>query len=280
MQHNKLIDDLKEFKKTDWLVKEFYEEYCNLNNREDDGSFEELVDFSFTTLLKTSSDTITNTETITFNGFKVQKFKSKTKLVINEFEKLIELKGNNICQHFILRLKDVLKDFYKDPEFKEYVVELNTVIEKLNDDYLNFKNKNTKNNSFKYKDGAKYNRISKIFDWLKKEKLIDMQTDLLDFERVFQNKPIEKLIQWIGTTSDLKYFIQIINNSKFEFEDNGDEKWRVAVKCFSKTKKRSFEKIDSENLRTYKVTKTTKLKMNSLTVNEFVAKHLLTEKSK
>ena len=276
MQHNKLIDDLKEFKKTDWLVKEFYEEYCNLNNREDDGSFEELVDFSFTTLLKTSSDTITNTETITFNGFKVQKFKSKTKLVINEFEKLIELKGNNICQHFILRLKDVLKDFYKDPEFKEYVVELNTVIEKLNDDYLNFKNKNTKNNSFKYKDGAKYNRISKIFDWLKKEKLIDMQTDLLDFERVFQNKPIEKLIQWIGTTSDLKYFIQIINNSKFEFEDNGDEKWRVAVKCFSKTKKRSFEKIDSENLRTYKVTKTTKLKMNSLTVNEFVAKHLLT----
>lgn len=274
MQLDKLIDDLKEFKKTDWLVKEFYEEYCNLNNREDDGSFEELVDFSFTTLLKTSSDTITNTETITFNGFKVQKFKSKTKLVINEFEKLIELKGNNICQHFILRLKDVLKDFYKDPEFKEYVVELNTVIEKLNDDYLNFKNKNTKNNSFKYKDGAKYNRISKIFDWLKKEKLIDMQTDLLDFERVFQNKPIEKLIQWIGTTSDLKYFIQIINNSKFEFEDNGDEKWRIAVKCFSKTKKRSFEKIDSENLRTYKVTKTTKLKMNSLIVNEFVAKHL------
>jgi succinate dehydrogenase flavin-adding protein (antitoxin of CptAB toxin-antitoxin module) len=130
MQHNKLIDDLKEFKKTDWLVKEFYEEYCNLNNREDDGSFEELVDFSFTTLLKTSSDTITNTETITFNGFKLQKFKSKTKLVINEFEKLIELKGNNICQHFILRLKDVLKDFYKDPEFKEYVVELNTVIER------------------------------------------------------------------------------------------------------------------------------------------------------
>jgi hypothetical protein len=280
MQLNKLIDDLKEFKKTDWLVKEFYEEYCNLNNREDDGSFEELVDFSFTTLLKTSSDTITNTETITFNGYKLQKFKSKTKLVINEFEKLIELEGNNICQHFILRLKDVLKDFYKDPEFKEYVVELITVIEKLNDDYLNFKNKNTKNNSFKYKDGAKYNRISKIFDWLKKEKLIDMQTDLLDFERVFQNKPIEKLIQWIGTTSDLKYFIQIINNSKFEFEDNGDEKWRVAVKCFSKTKKRSFEKIDSENLRTYKVTKTTKLKMNSLIVNEFVAKHLLTEKSK
>ncbi|TDE46711.1 hypothetical protein E0I26_01105 [Flavobacterium rhamnosiphilum] len=280
MQLDKLIADLKEFKKQDYLVKEFYEEYCNLNNREDDGSFEELVDFSFTTLLKTSSDTITNTETITFNGFKLQKFKSKTKLVINEFEKLTELERNNICQHFILRLKEVLKDFYKDPEFKQYVVELNTVIEKLNDDYLNFKNKNTKNNSFKYIDGTKYNKISKIFDWLKKEKLIDMQTNPLDFERVFQNKPIEKLIQWIGTTSDLKYFIQIINNSKFEFEDNGDQKWRVAVKCFSKTKKRSFEKIDSENLRTYKVTKTTKLKMDSLIVNEFVAKHLLTEKFK
>ena len=274
MQLDKLIDDLKEFKKPDYLVKEFYEEYCNLNNREYDGGFEKLVDFSFTTALKHFEKIFIHTETITFNGFKLQEFNAKIKLAINEFEKLTELERNNICQHFILRLKDVLKDFYKGPEFKEYVVELNTVIEKLNDDYLNFKNKNTKNNSFKYKDGAKYNRISKIFDWLKKEKLIDMQTDLLDFERVFQNKPIEKLIQWIGTTSDLKYFIQIINNSKFEFEDNGDEKWRIAVKCFSKTKKRSFEKIDSENLRTYKVTKTTKLKMNSLIMNEFVAKHL------
>jgi hypothetical protein len=274
MQLDKLIDDLKEFKKPDYLAKEFYEEYCNLNNREYDGGFEKLVDFSFTTALKHFEKIFIHTETITFNGFKLQEFNAKIKLAINEFGKLTELERNNICQHFILRLKDVLKDFYKDPEFKEYVVELNTVIEKLNDDYLNFKITNTKNNSFKYKDGAKYNRISKIFDWLKKEKLIDMQTDLLDFERVFQNKPIEKLIQWIGTTSDLKYFIQIINNSKFEFEDNGDEKWRIAVKCFSKTKKRSFEKINSENLRTYKVTKTTKLKMNSLILNEFVAKHL------
>lgn len=274
MQLIDLINDLKEFKKPDYLVEEFYKEFCNLNNREYDGHFEKLVDFSSTAALKHFEKTLIHTETITFNGFKLRKFNAKVKLVTNEFER------SNSYQPSILKLKEVLNDYNKDPEFKQYAVELNNVIEKLNDDYLKFKNKNTKNNSFKYKDGTKYNKISKIFDWLKKEKLIDMQTNLLDFERVFQNKPIEKLIQWIGTTSDLKYFIQIINNSKFEFEDNGDEKWRVAVKCFSKTKKRSFEKIDSENLRTYKVTKTTKLKMNSLTVNEFVAKHLLTEKSK
>lgn len=268
MQLDKLIDDLKEFKNPEYLVEEFYKEYCDLNNREYDGSFEKLVDFSFTTALKTFADTITHTETITFNGFKLQRFKAKMNLSLNEF------KRNVFCQQFISKLKEVLKDFYKDPELKQYCLELNTVIEKLNDDYLNFKNKNTKNNSFKYKDGTKYTRIRKFFDWLKKEKLIDEQTEFLDFERVFQNKPIEKLIQWIGTTSELKYFIQIINNSKFEFEDNGDEKWRIAVKCFSKTKKRSFEKIDSENLRTYKVTKATKLKMDSLIVNEFVAKHL------
>ena len=46
MQLDKLIDDLKEFKKPDYLVKEFYEEYCNLNNREYDGGFEKLVDYS------------------------------------------------------------------------------------------------------------------------------------------------------------------------------------------------------------------------------------------
>ncbi|TDE31576.1 hypothetical protein E0I61_02430 [Flavobacterium ranwuense] len=280
MQLDKLIDDLKEFKKPDYLVKEFYEEYCNLNNRECDGGFEKLVDFSFTTALKTSSDTITHTETITFNGFKLQKFKSKTKLVINEFEKLTELERNNICQHFILRLKEVLKDFFKDPEFKQYIVELNTAIEKLNDDYLNFKNKNTKNNSFKYKDGTKYNRIRTVFNVLKKEKLIDEQTELLDFEYVFQNKPIEKLIQWIGTTSELKYFIQIINTSEFEFEDNGDQKWRIAVKCFLKIKERSIEKINSKDLRTYKVTEATKVKMNSLIVNKYFTKHLQTEKSR
>jgi hypothetical protein len=271
MQLDKLIDDLKEFKKPDYLVKEFYEEYCNLNNREYDGGFEKLVDFSFTTALKHFENILIQTETITFNGFKLQEFNAKIKLAINEFGKLNELERNNIWEHFILKLKDVLNG-YKDLEFKQYAVELNNVIEKLNDDYLKFKNKNTKNNSFKYKDGTKYNRIRTIFNLLKKEKLIEEQTEFLDFEYVFQNKRIEKLIQWIGTTSELKYFIQIINTSEFEFEDNGDQKWRLAVKCFSKTKKRSFERVDSKNLRTYKVTEATKLKMDTLIVNQYFKK--------
>lgn len=266
MQLDKLIDDLKEFKNPEYLVEEFYKEYCNLNNREYDGHFEKLVDFSFTTTLKHFEKTIIHTETITFNGFKLQKFNSKVKLATNEFEKLTDLERSNAYQHFILKLKEVLNNYCKDPELKEYFEELNTIIENLTRDNLIFKSAITKNFSFKYKKGHRYDKIRAIFDVLEKEKLIDGNTQVRDFEFVFQNKPIDKLIQWTGTTSELKYFIIIINNSDYGFEDNGDEKWRVAVKCFSKTKKRSLETIDSKDLRTYKVTEATKLKVGSLIV--------------
>lgn len=266
MQLNKLIADLKEFKKPDYLVEEFYKEFCNLNNREYDGHFEKLVDFSSTAALKHFEKTLIHTETITFNGFKLRKFNAKVKLVTNEFEKLTELERSNTYQHSILKLKEVLNDYNKDPELKEYFEELNTIIENLTSDNLNFKSTITKNFSFKYKKGHRYDKIRDVFDVLEKEKLIASNTQLRDFELVFQNKPIEKLIQWTGTTSELKYFIIIINNSDYGFENNGDEKWRVAVKCFSKTKKRLLETVDSKNLRTYKVTEATKLKMGSLIV--------------
>jgi hypothetical protein len=273
MQFNKLIDDLKEFKNPDYLVEEFYKVYCHLNHREYDGTFENLTEFPYTTPLKAFDDNITHTETITFKGFKLQRFNSKTKLAVNEFEKLTQLERDNFCQHFIFKLKEVM-NFFKDPEFKQYFEELKLAIEALSIKYSTQINKTTKNNSFKYKDGTTYLIINNIFDWLKKELLIEENTDLLNFKLVFQNKPIEKLIEWIGTASELKYFIKIINTSDYGFEDNGDEKWRVAVKCFSKTKKRSFEKIDSENLRTYKVTKTTKLKIGSLLANVLVLKRI------
>jgi hypothetical protein len=273
MQLNTLIDDLKEFKKTDYLVEEFYKEYCDLNHREYDGTFENLTEFPYTTPLKAFDDNITHTETITFNGFKLQRFKLKIKLTVNDLEKLNQLEKNIICQHFIFKLKEVM-NFFKDQEFKQFFEELKFTIEVLSIKYSKQINKATKNNSFKYKDGEYYTIIRDIFNCLKKELLIDENTELVNFKLVFQNKPIEKLIEWIGTASELKYFIKIINNSDYGFEDNGDEKWRVAVKCFSKTKKRSFEKIDSENLRTYKVTKTTKLKMGSLLANVLVLKRI------
>lgn len=266
MQLNKLIADLKDFKNSEYLVEEFYKEFCNLNNREYDGHFEKLVDFSSTAALKHFEKTLIHTETITFNGFKLRKFNAKVKLVTNEFEKLTELERSNTYQHSILKLKEVLNDYNKDPELKEYFEELNTIIENLTSDNLNFKSTITKNFSFKYKKGHRYDKIRDVFDVLEKEKLIASNTQLRDFELVFQNKPIEKLIQWTGTTSELKYFIIIINNSDYGFENNGDEKWRVAVKCFSKTKKRLLETVDSKNLRTYKVTEATKLKMGSLIV--------------
>ena len=74
MQLYKLIDDLKEFKKPDYLVEEFYEEFCNLNNREYDGHFEELVDFSFTTAGKHFENTLIHELIHAYDVCRVKKF--------------------------------------------------------------------------------------------------------------------------------------------------------------------------------------------------------------
>jgi hypothetical protein len=274
MQLDKLIDDLKEFKKTDWLEKEFRDLFSKINEVEICTPNDRFDQFTYNAPIVINEEVVDNEVLVTFESFKLQKFKAKMKIIHNEFEILSKIKKNYYCESLISVLKLVSNNFSKDAEFKSYDTELKFAIEELSIEYSTQLNKTTKNNSFKYKDGTNYIIINNIFDWLKKELIIDENTELLNFKHVFQNKPIEKLIRWIGTASELKHFIQIINNSDNGFEDNGDEKWRIAVKCFSMTKKRSFEKLDSENLRTYKVTKATKFKMDSLITKCTVSKRL------
>jgi len=270
MQFEKLIDNIEQFQKPNFLESEFFEEYCNLNNYEFDGTYKNLLDFSYTTTAKTQSgELITHTQQITFQAFRFQKFKSQIILLQKEIKRKIELKEKPYLKDIFLLLKNTQLLFKKDSEFNPYFDFLSSMIKDLKciDQQLN--SQITKNNSFKYKDGLKYDKIKSIYIILKREMLIDENTTYTDFAEIFQNKKIENLVTWTGTTSELKCFIQIINTSDYGFEDNDDEKWRIAVKCFSKIKKRSFDQINYKDLRTYKVTETTKYKMNLLIVERY-----------
>jgi len=264
MQLDKLIDDLKEFKKAGYLKKEFRDLFDKINMFEICTPNDEFNQFTYNSPTIINQEVVFNEVLVTFENFRSQQFKAKINLINSSLNGIPEQQKKTIYQIVISKLNELQKDLNNNPDLKGYLEELTMLIKSLND----YNNQSTKNYSFKYKDGGTYIKIKNLFDLLKEARLIDNNTVIHDFERVFQNKPIEKLIQWSGDTSQLKYFIQIINTLEYGFEDNGDEKWRIAVKCFSKTKKRSFDQINYKDLRTYKVTETTKYKMNLMVVEK------------
>lgn len=268
MQLDNLIDDLKEFKEAEYLKKEFRDLFDKINIIEICTHNAEFNQFTYNSPTVINQEIVFNEVLVTFESFKLQQFKSKINLIGSSLKDLPDLEKSTIYQIAISKLNELQKYLNNNPELKGCLEELTILIKNLK--YFNIQS--TKNYSFKYKDGGTYDKIKKLFKLLKEAKLIDNQTDILDFERVFQNKPIEKLIQWSGNTSQLKFFIQIITTSKYGFEENRGEKWRIAVKCFSKTKKRSFDQIDYKDLRTYKVTETTTHKMNLLIVESCFSK--------
>ena len=272
MQLNKLIEDLKEFKKTDWLEKGFRDLFSKINEFEICTPNDKFDQFTYNAPVVINEEVVDNEVLVTFESFKLQKFKAKIKTIHNEFEILSKIEKNYYCESLISVLKLISNNFSKGSEFKDYHTELKLAIEELSIEYSTHLNKTTKNNSFKYitgRDNNSFTKIQLLYKVLMENDLIEKETKLNDFELVFKNETIKKLIRWTGSTSELKYFIKIINTPDYGFEDNGDEKWRVAVNCFIKVKKRSIEKVDFKNLRTYKITPATITKLDSLIVKSF-----------
>jgi hypothetical protein len=268
MQLNTLIDDLKEFKKTDWLEKGFRELFSKINEFETCTPNDKFDQFTYNAPVVINEEVVDNEVLVTFESFKLQKFKTKIKTIHNEFETLSEIEKNYYCESLIAALNLVSNNFSKDSGLKNYQTELKLTIEELSNEYSKYLNRTTKNNSFRYNNSS-FIKIQILYKVLKESNLIDKETTLNDFELVFKNETIKKLIHWTGSTSELKYFIKIINTPDYGFEDNADEKWRVAVNCFIKVKKRSIEKVDFKNLRTYKITPATITKLDSLIVKSF-----------
>jgi hypothetical protein len=270
MQLEKLIADLDEFKKTDWLEKGFRDLFSKINEYEICTANDKFDQFTYNVPVLINGEVVDNEVLVTFESFKLQMFKAKLKKIHSEFETLTQIEKNYYCESLISKLKQKSNSFSKNSVLKGYHSALKLAIKQLSIEYSNYINKTTKNNSFKYitgRDNNSFTKIQILYRILKENNLIEKETTLNDFELVFKNETIKKLIRWTGSTSELKRFINIINTPAYGFEDNGDEKWRVAVNCFIKVKKRSIEKVDFKNLRTYKITPSTITKLDLLIVN-------------
>jgi len=88
-------------------------------------------------------------------------------------------------------------------------------------------------NSFTYKQLSKQpDYINDLFDGLKSNKFIADESSKTEFKKIFSGKEITKPIAWIGTISDLHYFIKLIHNTNKSVLDLKQHQWEVACKCF------------------------------------------------
>ena len=138
-------------------------------------------------------------------------------------------------------------------------------INKFSIEHVEVIDSGSKNNSFHFLDTFSHrDTLNKLYSILISLDLISKETKQVDFLKLFDNKKVINPITWLGNTSELKYFINLINRKDYGFEDKGVFRWRIAVKCFVKVSDRSMKKITFKDLRTYKITKGTSLKLGKM----------------
>ena len=141
-------------------------------------------------------------------------------------------------------------------------------IDQLSIEFVNVIDSNeNKNNSFYYLPKFSHRAtLQNLYSVLISEGLMGKETKELHFVNLFKNKEVDNLVRWTGQTSELKYFIELINREDFGFENKGHFKWRIAAKCFVKVSSRDLKKITYKDLRTYKITPNTKQKLDDVLV--------------
>ena len=138
-------------------------------------------------------------------------------------------------------------------------------INKFSIEHVEVIDSGSKNNSFHFLDRFSHrDTLNKLYTMLISLDLISTETKQVNFLKLFDNEKVINPITWLGNTSELKYFINLINRKDYGFEDKGVFRWRIAVKCFVKVSDRSMKKITFKDLRTYKITKGTSLKLGKM----------------
>lgn len=103
--------------------------------------------------------------------------------------------------------------------------------------------------SFVYK---KYPRNSDLLEELRnsmiKKGLIDEDTHLSRFKRIFSGEEVYHKVVWRGNKSQLYYFVKYLNSHP-SFEDKRDYKWEVAMKCFDFIDKKTQHQFDWRKLK-------------------------------
>lgn len=170
--------------------------------------------------------------------------------------------GNSLIEH----LQNKLERFRNHKAEKRFASLLSEFINEMSTEYVEV-DSNNNINSFNYRKKYRHRAtISKLYKVLIDYDLIGAETKETDFNRVFLDKDIETRIRWTGSTSELKYFIEIINREDFGFEDKGAFRWRIAAKIFIKISSSSLKKITFKDLRTYKITDKTRSRLDEILV--------------
>ena len=171
--------------------------------------------------------------------------------------------GNAFKQALTLQLRQ----FEDSAKGKIYVIPFQDFITDITTGYINYEDKtDTIDNSFFYtKHTANHHLVKKLHAVLIENRLIGADTLFKDFEKILRNESIDNKIRWIGNTAELKCFINILNDQNLKFIDRKGTKWFIAEKCFIKISK-TLKQISSNDLRTYKITRGSKVRIHLLVV--------------
>jgi len=264
-------NNLDNFKNERYLEKEFIKENYDYNGADYDRN--DINTENYTLTYKTSENNIIEVKMV-FKEYQISAFKTALKDLKNSFVEeyltsyipLVDkiAFGNSLRQH----LQNKLETFRNNKTGRIFAGFLSEFIDELSLEYIDVVGPTKKTiNSFKYRYLHRAT-LSKLYHALIKNDLIGKETKELDFINIFQNKEIDNPVRWTGQTSELIYFIKLINRKDLGFEDTGSFKWRIAVKCFVKVSSSTLKKITYTDLRTYKVTENTKLKLDDILVNK------------
>jgi macrodomain Ter protein organizer (MatP/YcbG family) len=85
-------------------------------------------------------------------------------------------------------------------------------------------------------------KLTDVWDGLKKNELISNHTTLPNFRKVFSGKEITAPVHWTGNPSELAYFIKLIHNEHKLVTDLKQKQWEVTCKCFITDKGKQFDR--------------------------------------
>jgi hypothetical protein len=91
------------------------------------------------------------------------------------------------------------------------------------------------------KNDQNYNAIADLYDTLVKNEFISESTDKKDFRRIFENTKPQRQINWIGSISDLHYFIKVIHKHPSLIYNLSNNIWKVTAQLFIDKNNRPFE---------------------------------------
>ena len=258
-----------------YLEKEFTKERYDFNGADYDGVEVNIESYVHTIF---SSDGSSMEVNMVFEDYQVSAFKTalddlKKNFVNNYVTSYIPLAekiafGTSLKIH----LEKKLEKFRNKASCRKFAPILSDFIIELSIQFIDVIDSSAKNLSFYYSDKLSHRTtLNKLYNTLITEELISKETEELHFLSLFQNKEVENPVAWTGNVSELKYFIEIINRKELHFEDKGAHKWRVAVKCFVKVSSRTLKKITYTDLRTYKITNSTRLKLDNVLVKNILS---------